>query len=75
MTEATDWTAQSVAQAVRTWLENNWDPNLGLVEWRTRLADSGWGAPHWPRAWYGLDVPVGLLRVVAEEFKRIGASR
>ncbi len=63
----------SVRAEVRAWLEKNWDPNLGLVEWRNKLCDSGWGAPHWPKEWYGRDLPVGLVPVVDEEFARIGA--
>jgi alkylation response protein AidB-like acyl-CoA dehydrogenase len=43
------------------------------VEWRLKLAEAGWGVPHWPSRWYGRDLPVGLVPVVEEEFKRIGA--
>ena len=68
-----EFTEQSIREEVRAWLENNWDPSYGLVEWRTILADTGWGAPHWPKAWYGRDLPVGLVPVVEEEFERIGA--
>ena len=64
---------QSVRAEVRAWLEANWDTDLGLVEWRSKLVDSGWGAPHWPSTWYGRDLPVGLVPVVDEEFDRIGA--
>ncbi|MBM3621570.1 MAG: acyl-CoA dehydrogenase [Alphaproteobacteria bacterium] len=63
----------SVRAEVRAWLETNWNPALGLVEWRNKLCDSGWGAPHWPKEWYGRDLPVGLVPVVDEEFARIGA--
>jgi len=63
----------SVRAEVRAWLAANWDPNLGLVEWRLKLAESGWGNPHWPSRWYGRDLPVGLVPVVEEEFKAIGA--
>ncbi len=63
----------TVRADVRAWLEKNWDPSLGLVEWRNKLCDSGWGAPHWPKEWYGRDLPVGLVPVVDEEFARIGA--
>jgi alkylation response protein AidB-like acyl-CoA dehydrogenase len=63
----------AVRAECRTWLEANWDPNLGLVEWRHKLAESGWGNPHWPSRWYGRDLPVGLVPVVKEEFARIGA--
>jgi alkylation response protein AidB-like acyl-CoA dehydrogenase len=69
----TNMTAEAVRAEVRAWLQANWDPNLGLVEWRNKLAESGWGAPHWPKAWYGRDLPAGLVPVVEEEFERIGA--
>jgi alkylation response protein AidB-like acyl-CoA dehydrogenase len=63
----------TVRSEVRAWLEANWSADLGLVEWRNKLADSGWGAPHWPKAWYGRDLPAGLVPVVEEELARIGA--
>src|SRR5258707_4007698 len=63
----------SIRAEVRAWLEANWNPDYGLVEWRHKLAESGWGVPHWPSRWYGRDLPVGLVPVVEEEFKRIGA--
>jgi alkylation response protein AidB-like acyl-CoA dehydrogenase len=65
--------AQSVREEVRAWLEANWDTSLGLIEWRNKLIDSGWGAPHWPKRWYGRDLPVGLVPIVDEELDRIGA--
>ena len=66
-------TAESVREEARAWLEENWNPDQGLVEWRNKLADSGWGAPHWPKEWLGRDLPVGMVPVVDEEFDRIGA--
>ena len=45
MSEATE---SSVRADVRAWLEANWKADYGLVEWRTKLIESGWGAPHWP---------------------------
>ena len=69
----TELTEESVRAECRAWLEANWDPNLGLVEWRHKLAESGWGNPHWPSRWYGRDLPVGLVPIVEEEFSRIGA--
>ena len=35
-------TGEEVRREVRAWLEANWNPELSLVEWRNRLADSGW---------------------------------
>jgi alkylation response protein AidB-like acyl-CoA dehydrogenase len=64
---------QTVRDQVRAWLAANWSPELGLLEWRNMLADSGWGMPTWPAQWHGRGLPVGLGPVVEEEFKRIGA--
>ncbi len=66
-------TQDTVRADVRAWLEANWNPNLGLLEWRHILIDSGWGAPSWPRRWYGRGLPVGMSPVVDDEFERIGA--
>ena len=66
-------TEEAVRAEVRAWLEANWDPERGLVEWRNMLADSGWGVPQWPKRWYGRDLPEKLAPVVDEEFRRIGA--
>ncbi|MFZ5778655.1 MAG: acyl-CoA dehydrogenase family protein [Pseudomonadota bacterium] len=66
-------TESSVRAEVRAWLEANWNPDYGLVEWRNKLIDSGWGAPHWPKEWYGRGLPVAFNSVVDEEFARIGA--
>jgi alkylation response protein AidB-like acyl-CoA dehydrogenase len=65
--------AADVAAEVRSWLEEHWDPELSLVEWRNRLADSGWGVPTWPSRWYGRDLPPVLAETVSREFDRIGA--
>ena len=40
----------SVATEVRTWLSEHWDPDLSLIDWRTRLADAGLAKPSWPGA-------------------------
>jgi alkylation response protein AidB-like acyl-CoA dehydrogenase len=68
-----DISEESVRDEVRAWLEANWNPELGLVEWRNKLIDSGWGVPGWPKAWYGRDLPPGLVPVVEDELLRIGA--
>jgi alkylation response protein AidB-like acyl-CoA dehydrogenase len=64
---------QTVRNEVRAWLDANWSPERGLLEWRNMLADSGWGMPTWPAQWHGRELPVGLGPVVEEEFNRIGA--
>ena len=66
-------TEASVRAEVRAWLEANWNPDLGLVEWRNKLIDSGWGVPSWPKDWFGRELPTALEAVVEEEMRRIGA--
>src|SRR5262245_13346468 len=68
-----DLSEESVRAEVRTWLEANWSPELGLVEWRNKLIDSGWGVPGWPKEWHGRDLPAALVPVVEEEMQRAGA--
>jgi len=63
----------TVRAEVRAWLAANWNAEQGLVEWRTKLAGSGWGVPSWPSRWYGRDLPEGFVPVVEEEFARVGA--
>ena len=70
MTEPTE---ASVRAEVRAWLEANWNPDLGLVEWRNKLIDSGWGVPSWPKAWFGRELPMALELAVEDELQRIGA--
>lgn len=64
-----------VRAEVRKWLAANWDPDMSLLEWRGKLADSGWGMPQWPKEWYGRGLSHTLARVVEEEFANVGAVR
>ncbi len=66
-------TEQQVREEVSTWLKENWNPDLGLVEWRTMLIDSGWGAPTFPVEWYGKGYDDPLGAAIDEEFAKIGA--
>ncbi len=68
-----DVTEEAARAEARQWLEANWNPDLGLVEWRNKLADSGWGMPAWPKEWYGRGLPVGFGPGIEEEFEKIGA--
>lgn len=63
----------AIRTEVRAWLEANWDSSLSLVEWRSKLVDSGWGMPEWPRAWYGRDFSSAQARIVQQELATVGA--
>ena len=65
--------ADDVRAEVRGWLEAHWDPDLSLVEWRTRLADAGWACPTWPVRWGGRGLAPALAATVHEEIERAGA--
>ena len=71
--EANKASEANVVAEVRDWLARNWDPNASLLEWRGKLADSGWAVPHWPKEWHGRGLPVALLPVINEQFVAAGA--
>lgn len=62
-----------VRHEVRSWLREQWDPERPLPEWRSLLADTGWGCPTWPLDTFGRGLDVGGAVVVAEELTRVGA--
>src|SRR5437016_6345606 len=66
-------TEETVRSEVRSWLADHFSPELTVGEWWSRLADSGWGAPTWPREWLGLDLSRDAANVVATEVRAAGA--
>jgi alkylation response protein AidB-like acyl-CoA dehydrogenase len=64
---------KGVQETVRAWLEENWDPELALREWRERLVDSGWACASWPTEFYGRGLPPETDRIVEAELARAGA--
>jgi len=66
-------TKAAVRAEVRAWLDEHWDPEMPLAEWRALIADSGWGCPAWPEEWFGRGLSADDARVVDAEFARVGA--
>jgi len=64
--------AATVAEQVLDWFGDAWDPDLSLVEWRTRLVDSGWAVPSWSTEWYGRGLPAWADQVAASTIVRAG---
>ncbi|MGA9277939.1 acyl-CoA dehydrogenase family protein [Ilumatobacter sp.] len=62
-----------VSEDVRAWLDQQWDPDRPLVEWRKLLAGSGWAVPSWPTRWHGRDLASWADRIVADEIRDAGA--
>ena len=44
---------QAAREEALSWLTANWDPSLSVRAWWASLAESGWGFPAWPAAWFG----------------------
>ena len=62
-----------VRDAVREWISETWNPDLGLLEWRTLLVDSGWAVPSWAPRWFGKGLPAWADKIVADELSSAGA--
>ncbi len=70
---STEPSPEEVRAEVHQWLEEYWDPDLSLAEWRARLADSGWAVPGWPLEWFGKGLPSELAQVASDERQAFGA--
>jgi alkylation response protein AidB-like acyl-CoA dehydrogenase len=64
---------REVRAELRAWLEDAWDPERPLTEWRALLADSGWGVPSWPAEWFGRGLSAELAQAAADERQSFGA--
>ncbi|MDG2262834.1 MAG: acyl-CoA dehydrogenase family protein [Actinomycetota bacterium] len=65
-------TEEDVQEQVAEWFRSAWDPDLSLVEWRTRLLDSGWAVPSWSTDWFGKGLPAWSDRVAHSTIRREG---
>ncbi|HZW72823.1 MAG TPA: acyl-CoA dehydrogenase family protein, partial [Caldimonas sp.] len=64
---------EAVRREVREWIDGNFDRNISLRAWLERLADSGWGKPTWPEAWFGKGLPTDLAAIAYAELAKAGA--
>ena len=63
---------EAIEQSVNTWLDDNWDPNLSLKEWRTRLVEGGWSTTQWPSEFFGRGFTTEQAAVVTRVFNARG---
>ncbi|HEV3225419.1 MAG TPA: acyl-CoA dehydrogenase family protein, partial [Acidimicrobiales bacterium] len=68
-----DRTPASLREEVAAWVAEQWDPDLSLVDWRRRLAASGWAAPSWPTRWHGAGLALWTDEVVSGALLAAGA--
>ena len=66
-------TFETARKQAADWLADNWDPELTVRAWWARLADSGWGFPQWPAAWFGRGLPADAVAGARASFTEAGA--
>src|SRR5690349_21102003 len=72
VTERTTTGAELIDE-LRTWLEENWNPDLTVKEWWERLGLAGWAAPMLPADSYGRGLSRGDAILVGSTIARFGA--
>jgi alkylation response protein AidB-like acyl-CoA dehydrogenase len=63
----------AIRDEASAWLREHWDPALSVRDWWTRLAESGWGFPSWPREWFGRGLRTEQAAAVRDAFFEVGA--
>ncbi|ORX00108.1 acyl-CoA dehydrogenase family protein [Mycolicibacillus trivialis] len=58
---------------VQSWLAANWSPDADRALYAQAVVDAGWAVPSWEPEWYGRGLSDGQSRLVAEEFRAVGA--
>jgi alkylation response protein AidB-like acyl-CoA dehydrogenase len=70
---ATPLQTDELLSELRSWLQQNWDPDLTVGDWWERLGLAGWSAPGLPTNAYGKGIPRTDAIAVANEITAFGA--
>ncbi|HVT41981.1 MAG TPA: acyl-CoA dehydrogenase family protein, partial [Acidimicrobiales bacterium] len=70
---ATETTADELLSELRSWLADNWDPDLTVGEWWERLGLAGWSAPGLPTNAYGKGMARSDAVLAQQEVAKFGA--
>jgi alkylation response protein AidB-like acyl-CoA dehydrogenase len=62
-----------IAEDIRGWLADQWDEELTLREWWSRLAGAGWAFPTWPAGYGGRGLSPAEARAVGEALGELRA--
>lgn len=73
MTDIQTTTSDELIDELRSWLEENWDPDLTVGEWWERLGLAGWAAPSLPPNAYGRGLSRNDAVRVQTEIAEFGA--
>lgn len=60
--------------AVHDFLDAEWDPDITLGAWWSRLARVGWSVPTWPKEWGGAGLSLSDAAVVRRVLEQRGAA-
>jgi alkylation response protein AidB-like acyl-CoA dehydrogenase len=64
--------AEDLRVEVRAFVAANWDLDITLREWWSRLFDAGLAVPTWPAEYGGRSLSASMQRVITEEFATAG---
>jgi alkylation response protein AidB-like acyl-CoA dehydrogenase len=64
---------EALRRELEDWLDDNWDPDVSLIEWRRRLVEARWATPSWPVRWHGRGWPVWTDEIAAATLSGRGA--
>jgi alkylation response protein AidB-like acyl-CoA dehydrogenase len=67
-----EMTNEDIVSAVNAWIDEHWNPDLSLREWREILVEGGWATPHWPEAFFGRGFTLEQSAVVTRVFSDRG---
>ena len=61
-------TSEDIGTELNAWLDQHWDAQLSLREWRELLVEGGWAAPGWPSDCFGRDFTKEQIALVNRIF-------
>ena len=64
---------EQVSAELTAFVQQHWDADMALRDWRELLLQAGWAVPSWPRRWHGRELPSWADELVAGELIRLGA--
>jgi alkylation response protein AidB-like acyl-CoA dehydrogenase len=73
VTDTLDSPVVDTLDELRTWLDENWDPDLTVADWWERLGLAGWAAPTLPTNAYGRGVARSVAVQIQAEIAAHGA--
>lgn len=71
-TQAQTLSDSAIQDAVNDWLDEHWNPELSLRDWREILVEGGWATPHWPTEFFGRGFTQAQSSIVTRIFNERG---